>query len=84
MKYIDVKVRTALISHGFDANNQPVEEALNETDYVRKLVAVERIRSVSEQYLLVSSQNDREAYWEYQGSLEDIKRKLLDTGVSVA
>ena len=84
MQFIEIEVRTAIVSHGYDANNVLMEESVNETDYVRKIVALDRVRSISESYILVTSQGGREMYWEYKGSLEDIKQKLLALGANVA
>ncbi len=83
MKYIEVDVRTAIISHGFDAENRPIEERVNEQDYVKKVVSLKRILSVSEQYILVSAQDGREMYWEYLGTLQDIKDQLARMDVPV-
>jgi len=65
-----------MIVHGFDNNNKEIDEEDNETDFVTKIVAVERIQSISENYLLVSSSHGRVMYWEYEGALETIRAKL--------
>lgn len=51
---------------------------------MKKYVSVNRILSVSEQYLLVSAQCGREMYWEYVGTMQDIKEKLREVGVAIA
>ena len=84
VKYIDLEVRTALIFHGFDNHNQAIEEHISEAEFVRKLVAIERIRSISEQYILVSAAQGREMYWEYNGSLDEIKQRLQNAGIDIA
>lgn len=84
MKYIDLEVKTATIFHCYDSANQPVEETVNEDSFMRKLVAVDRIRSVSEQFILVTGADNREMYWEYKGTLEDIKHKLQSLDVAIA
>ncbi|WP_335992301.1 hypothetical protein [Pseudoalteromonas sp. CH_XMU1449-3] len=47
MQYLDVNVKTAIIVHGYDENNNEIAKAVNEEQYVAKLVAVEKLRSVS-------------------------------------
>ncbi|MEQ6890095.1 hypothetical protein ABE957_15595 [Halomonas sp. CS7] len=84
MEYVDMEVNTALIFHGFDSDNQPIEEAVTAGEFVRKLVSVERIRSISEQYVLVSGADGREMYWEYKGSLDELAKKLRSLGIDVA
>ncbi|EHY8868413.1 hypothetical protein NDJ15_19245 [Vibrio parahaemolyticus] len=51
---------------------------------MRKLICVDRIRSISEQYLLVTGPDGREMYWEYKGTLDEVKVKLQSIGVAVA
>lgn len=81
--FIEVHVRTALIVHGFTADNVAVEEAVNETAYVRKLIAVSRIQSVSEQYLLVEGMAGRQMFWEYQESMDEVVDRLTRAGAVV-
>ena len=83
MKFIEVNVRTALVVHGFDANNQEMIEAVNETEFVTKLVALERIQSISEQYLLVTGSHGRVMYWEYDMTMAVLKQRLAEAGLLV-
>ena len=76
MKYIEVEVRTASIIHGYDQNNKEIEEKIDEQKFVKKLVSIERIQSISEQFLLVTASHERIMYWEYSGSLQELKNKL--------
>jgi hypothetical protein len=84
MKYIEVDVRTAFIIHGYDDNNKEISEKVNQQEYLKKLLSVHRIQSVSEDYILVSSSHGRVMYWEYKGSLADIKMKLKSSGLMLA
>ncbi|WP_281616434.1 hypothetical protein [Flammeovirga sp. SubArs3] len=74
--YIDLEVKTAIIVHGFDENNQEIVERVQETDYVRKLISIDRIQSISKQYLLVTSSHGRMMYWEYNCSIDELKQLL--------
>lgn len=80
MPYIELHVRTAMIVHGFDDENKEIVEEVQETDYVRKIIALERIQSISQQYLLVTSSHGRVMYWEYEETLDDVKSKLNKHG----
>lgn len=84
LKYIELDVKNALIFHGYDSENKPIEECIVEESFVRKLICVDRIRSISEQYLLVTGPDGREMYWEYKGTLDEVKVKLQSIGVAVA
>ncbi|MCF3999132.1 hypothetical protein L2E47_56300, partial [Pseudomonas aeruginosa] len=42
---------------------------------------IERIQSISEKYLLVSASHGRVAYWEYEGGLTALRRRLEQVGL---
>lgn len=81
MRFISLHVRNALVMHGYDANNKEIIEEIHGEPFVEKLIALERIQSVSERYLLVSSSHGRMLYWEYQGGMPELKEKLSDAGL---
>lgn len=74
--YILFSVRNALTVHGYDEQNREIIERHESADFMPKLISTARIQSVSEQYLLVTGAFGRLMYWEYQGSLEDVRRQL--------
>ncbi|MAZ86239.1 MAG: hypothetical protein CL693_01215 [Cellvibrionaceae bacterium] len=74
--FIELNVRTASIVHGYDADHQEIIERVNEPHFVRKLIALDRLLSVSEQYLLVSSSHGRVMFWEYQETMDEVKARL--------
>ncbi|MFZ5550137.1 MAG: hypothetical protein ACOZJX_15695 [Pseudomonadota bacterium] len=84
MKFISVRVRTAIVMHGYTEENQEIVEQFDDQPFVEKLIAVERIQSVSEQYILVSSSHGRVMYWAYEGGLASIKARLQAAGLVVA
>jgi hypothetical protein len=43
-----------------------------------KFVAVDRIQSLSEKYILVTGAFGRLMYWEYEESFEEISAKLME------
>ncbi|MEH0154907.1 hypothetical protein V6R21_12250 [Limibacter armeniacum] len=83
MNFLEVEVKTAMIFHGFDGNNKEIIEEVVEENFMKKLVAVGRIQSISEQYLLVTSSHGRVMYWEYKGTMEDLKQRLALKGVNI-
>lgn len=80
MKYLEVSVRTAHIVHGFDEDNREIREP-GQDDFTTKLVAIERIQSISEQYLLVTGSHGRVMYWEYEGGLAQLRERLDAAGL---
>jgi hypothetical protein len=84
MKFISVRVRTAIVMHGYTEGNKEVVEEFKDEPFVEKLLAIERIQSVTEKYILVTSSHGRVAYWEYEGDLSSFKNRLASAGLVVA
>lgn len=83
MKYIELAVKTAFTVHGYDEHNQEVIENSSEQDFVNKLILIDRIQSISEQYILVTSSHGRVMYWEYNCSMQELRDKLSNAGLIV-
>lgn len=81
MSFIRLKVRAAFMVHGYDADNREIVEQIGEERFVEKLLRIERIQSISEKYLLVSASHGRVAYWEYEGGLTALRRRLEQAGL---
>lgn len=84
MRFISVQVRNAIVMHGYAADNSEVVEEVTGEAFAEKLLAIDRIQSVTEKYILVSSSHGRALYWEYVGDLASIKARLTDAGLVVA
>jgi len=84
MKFIAVRVRNSLVMHGYANDNTEIVEEIKGEEFVEKLISIERIQSVSEKYILVSSSHGRVLYWEYEGDLASIKKRLADASLVVA
>ena len=84
MKFISIRVRTAIVMHGYAEGNKEVVEEFKDEPFVEKLLAIERIQSVTEKYILVSSSHGRVMYWEYEGDLSAFKARLASAGLVVA
>ncbi len=84
MKFISVRVRTATVMHGYSEGNKEVVEEFDDDLFVEKLLAIERIQSISDKYILVSSSHGRVVYWEYEGDLSALTARLAHAGLVVA
>jgi len=82
--FIELEVKTAIIVHGFDQQNKEIQELVNEDHFTKKIIAIERIKSISEKYLLVTSSHNRIMYWEYKGAMKEVKQKLMDANIPIA
>lgn len=77
--FVEIDVTETIAWHGYDAEQKPLLEPQPPGPPVRKLVAVERIQSVGEDYVLVASGFGRYAYWRYAGGYETMKTRLEAT-----
>jgi hypothetical protein len=84
MKFISLRVRNAILMHGYTADNQEIVEEFEDEAFVDKLIAVDRIQSLTEKYVLVTSSHGRVMYWEYEGSLASVRQRLAAAGLVVA
>ncbi|WP_109434611.1 hypothetical protein [Aquimarina sp. AU119] len=76
MKFIELTLKSHIIVHGFDARNQEIIEEVHVEKASRKLVAMDRILSVSDKYILIQYAYDRIIYWEYMESFEELQSLL--------
>lgn len=83
-KFISLRVRNSLVMHGYTSDNQEIIQEIKDEPFVEKLIAVERIQSATEKYLLVSSSHGRVLYWEYEGGLGELKSRLAAAGLVVS
>ena len=70
--------------HGYTEDNAEITEEVSDEEFVEKLLSIDRIQSISEKYILVSSSHGRVLYWEYKGGLASISKRLADAGLVVA
>ena len=83
MKFIKITTANYLIVHGFDKHNKEITEEVIVEKPMTKIVALDRIQSISEKYILVTASHGRMMYWEYQETFEDLQRLLKANGVII-
>ncbi len=76
VKFITLNVKTAIIVHGFNEHNEELTESVTEDEFVSKMIALHRIQSISEQYLLVTGSHGRMMYWEYEGDMAGLAKRM--------
>ncbi|MEO5686098.1 MAG: hypothetical protein ABIR54_01955 [Burkholderiaceae bacterium] len=84
MKFICLRVRNAILMHGYTSDNVEIVEEFTDEAFVEKLIAVDRIQSLTEKYVLVTSSHGRVMYWEYEGTLAVVQERLAAAGLVVA
>ncbi|MEZ4703464.1 MAG: hypothetical protein R2834_24250 [Rhodothermales bacterium] len=83
MKFISLRVRNAITLHGYTEDHQEIVEETHDDAFMDKLIAVDRIQSISEKYLLVTSSHGRVMYWEYEGTLQSVTDRLANAGLVI-
>lgn len=76
--FVELTLGNHMVSHGYDSDNKEVLEEVG-SSFAKKLVAVSRIKSLSEKYILLDYLDGRWVYWEYKESYEDIKELLQNS-----
>ena len=76
MEFIELHLGSYIISHGYDKNNNEIIVHIAADNFAKKLIAVSRIKSLSEKYVLTDYVDGRWIYWEYKEDFEDVKELL--------
>jgi hypothetical protein len=76
MEFIELHLRSYIISHGYDESNKEIIVHIPADNFSKKLIAVSRIKSLSEKYILTDYVDGRWIYWEYKEDFEDVKKLL--------
>ena len=76
MKFITARVRPDRVFHGYDADRNIVTSDLAKSEFVEKVIKIDRILSFTENYIFIECPHDTVQTWEYEGSLSDMKEQL--------
>ncbi len=76
MKFIELTLKNHTILHGFDARNKEITEDVEVQEASKKLVAIDRILSLSEKFILIEYAYNRIIYWEYMEDYKAVKAML--------
>lgn len=82
MKFIKLTVKNHEIMHGFDHENKEIIEKVIAEKSSVKLIAIDRILSISEKFVL-TSYHDRLIYWEYEEKFSDVVLILNEFSLAV-
>ena len=74
--FIKITTGNYLIVHGYDDNNKEIVETVTVEKPMVKIVAISRIQSISEKYILVTGSHGRLMYWEYEESFKELQSVL--------
>jgi uncharacterized protein YrrD len=83
MHYISARIRPAKVFHGYDQGGSLVTAPMSNEHFVEKVIKVERILSITEDYIFIQCPHDTVQNWEYEGSLETMKGRLRQAGLLI-
>jgi len=83
MSFIRIHTKNYIILHGFDEQNKEVEEHVEVEAAMEKLIAVHRIQSISEKYILTTYAHNRYIYYEYEEDYTQIIQSLKDKNLLI-
>lgn len=75
--FIELSLGNHIIVHGHNNVNEEITKEVKVEGFSRKIVAVSRIKSVSEKYILTDYADGRWVYWEYEDDYEVLKKRLI-------
>ncbi|SNZ00882.1 hypothetical protein [Flagellimonas pacifica] len=75
LRFIELTLGNYTVSHGYE-NNKEILEDFKSNEPSKKLVAIDRIKSLSEKYILIDYLDGRWVYWEYEESYQYVKNLL--------
>lgn len=74
--FIALKIKAKSVYHGYDEEGSLIVAPVGSTDFVEKVIRIDRILSFTEDYIFIECPHDTVQTWEYEGTLADIKGKL--------
>ncbi len=82
MKFLKISVKNHQIMHGFDKDNNEIIQDVKVEKATVKLIAIDRILSISEKYIL-TTYSDRLIYWEYQEAFTEIMEQFTTANLLI-
>jgi hypothetical protein len=83
MMYITARIRADRVFHGYDSDRNIVTSDLAKTEFVEKVIKIDRILSITENYIFIECPHETVQTWEYEGSLAEMKERLRSAGLLI-
>lgn len=79
-RFIKITCGKYVVHHGYDEHNREIVEEVAQ-EPAAKLIALERIQSITERYVLTTAAHGRVIYWEYAEGFAELERLLAAEGL---
>jgi peptidoglycan/xylan/chitin deacetylase (PgdA/CDA1 family) len=83
MSFIKVHTKNYIVMHGYDHHNKEVEERVEVENTTEKIIAVHRIQSITEKFILTTATHGRFIYWEYEDDYKTLVAALNEQGLLI-
>lgn len=84
MSYFTARIRARTIMIGYDAEGNRITIPANKTEFVEKVIRLDRILSFTDDHLFVACPHDTVEVWDYEGDLSIVKEQLKAKSLLVA
>ncbi|MAU48575.1 MAG: hypothetical protein CMP09_27980 [Yangia sp.] len=84
MSYFTARIRARTIMIGYDAEGNRIKIPANKTEFVEKVIRLDRILSFTDDHLFVACPHDTVEVWDYEGDLSVVKEQLKAKSLLVA
>jgi len=84
MKYFTARIKARSVHIGYSAGGELIRRDLNKTEYVEKVIRLDRILSFTNDHLFVACPHNTVEVWDYEGDLTSVKKHLRDSGLLIA
>lgn len=84
MTYFTARIRARTVHIGYDSNGELIARNMNHTEFVEKVIRLDRILSFTDDHLFVACPHDTVQVWDYEGDLTEVKRQLKSAGMLLA
>ncbi|MGR3701331.1 MAG: hypothetical protein ACU0A4_04540 [Paracoccaceae bacterium] len=76
MSYFTARIRARKIYIGYDKDGNRISRDANKTDFVEKVIRIDRILSFTDDHMFVACPHDTVEVWDYEGDLAAVKQHL--------
>ncbi len=84
MKYFSARVRPRNVHLGYDQAGNLIKRDMPNTDFIEKVIHIDRILSFAEDHIFVSCPHNTVQVWDYEGDLTSVKKYLKESGLLIA
>lgn len=83
MTYFTARIRARTVHIGYDNNGELIKKELGTTEFVEKVIRLDRILSFTDDHLFVDCPHNTVQVWDYEGDLSVVKEHLKGNGLLI-